>query len=305
LRVAECYLLGISASSQIYCYCQNRPLMFHNSNLLIPFLFLVFSCKAQEIPQPNWEELSKTKPWEATEVYEPKVVRVTPGYLSLPPSDAIVLFDGNDMDQWRSGNFDYGVEMDQISVITQKMFDQDYASRKAASWKVQDGQMIVEPGTGSIETKGTYGSVQLHIEWLPPVNPEKEGQQYSNSGIFFMGLYEVQILNNYNNETYVNGQASSIYKQAHPLVNASRPPGEWQTYDIVFNAPEFNGQELVKRASITVFHNGVLTQNHFELQGPTCFIGKAHYTPHPEKLPLSLQDHGDKVRFRNVWIREL
>lgn len=279
--------------------------MSYISNLSILILFLAFSCRAQEIPEPNWDELNKTQPWKATELYEPTLERVAPGYLTLAPSDAIVLFDGQDLSQWRTGNFDYGVGMEQISEATQLMFDQDYSARKSAPWRVMDGQMIVEPGSGSIETKETFGSVQLHIEWLSPVDPQKEGQQYSNSGVFFMGLYEVQILNNYDNDTYVNGQASSIYKQTHPLVNASRPPGEWQSYDIIFNAPEFDGKDLVKPAYITVFHNGVLTQNHFELEGPTCFIGKAHYTPHPDKLPLSLQDHGDKVRFRNIWIREL
>ncbi|MBV6647953.1 MAG: DUF1080 domain-containing protein, partial [Cyclobacteriaceae bacterium] len=157
-----------------------------------------------------------------------------------------------------------------------------------------------------ISTKRSFGDVQLHIEWQAPKASDKSGQGYSNSGVFLMGLYEVQILNSFQNETYANGQASSVYKQHIPLVNASRPPGEWQEYDIIFMAPKFSdGGSVVSRARVTVFHNGVLVQNNVELLGPTVYIGNTYYVPHAEKLPLVLQDHGDPIRFRNIWIREL
>ena len=146
----------------------------------------------------------------------------------------------------------------------------------------------------------------MHIEFLNPVDVEKEGQACSNSGVFMMSLYELQILNSYKNKTYANGQAGCIYKQNPPLVNASRRPGEWQMYDIVFTTPKFNKDGSLKSpAYVTAFHNGVLIQNHFELTGPTLFIGKPSYFQHPEKMPLRLQDHGDLVRYRNIWIREL
>ena len=166
--------------------------------------------------------------------------------------------------------------------------------------------MTVAPGTGAIETKKAFGDVQLHLEWNAPVAEGKSGQGYSNSGVFFMGMYEVQILNSYENDTYSNGQASSVYKQHIPLVNASRAPGQWQSYDIIFMAPRFSEKgSLISPARITVLHNGVLVQNNVELLGPTTYIGASHYTPHPEKMPLALQDHGDPVQFRNIWIREL
>ncbi|MEZ4686263.1 MAG: DUF1080 domain-containing protein [Bacteroidia bacterium] len=141
---------------------------------------------------------------------------------------------------------------------------------------------------------------------LSPEDPGKESQQYSNSGIFLMRMYEIQILNNYKNKTYVNGQAGSVYKQTPPLVNASRPPGEWQKYDIIFTAPRFNGDGSLKSpAYVTVIHNGVLVQNHTEIKGPTAYVGVPSYFAHPEKMPLRLQDHSNKVRYRNIWVREL
>ena len=273
---------------------------------LFALLILGHSLAAQNIPEVDWTELQKTKPWEATQYYEPVPPVITPNQDDLPPSDAIVLFDGNNLDAWKAPIFGYGVNMEQISAMAKAMYELDYDGRKAAPWEVKSGQMIVVPGSGSLETSERFGDVQLHMEWLAPVDPGKESQQYSNSGVFFMGLYEVQILNNYENSTYVNGQVGSIYKQHPPLINASRPPGEWQEYDIVFTAPRFDKDgSLRSPAYITVLHNGVLTQNHVELIGPTCYIGQPHYTPHPEKLPISLQDHGNKVRFRNIWIRNL
>ncbi len=272
--------------------------------LSILLSFFTIAAVAQEVPKPDWEEWRKTEPWKETEQWEPIPPKVSPGVLTAPPSDAVVLFGGKDLSQWRTPEHDYGIFMQQVeAIIKVKITNPKYTEPK---WEVKDGTMIVTPGTGAIETVRPFGDVQLHIEWLAPVDPGKADQQYSNSGIFFMGLYEVQILNSYENETYPNGQAGAIYKQHIPLVNASRPPGEWQSYDIVFNAPRFFDDGTLERpAYLTVFHNGVLIQNQVELKGPAIYIGKPYYVPHPEKLPLLLQDHGNRVRFRNIWVREL
>lgn len=210
---------------------------------------------------------------------------VTPGATpGAPPSDAIVLFDGKDLSQW----------------VSQK------DGKSPASWTVADGAMQVKPGTGGIQTKQAFGDVQLHIEWATPEVVKGEGQGRGNSGVFLMNTYEVQVLDSFQNETYFHGQAGAIYKQHKPLVNASRKPGEWQTYDIVFRAPEFDSDgKLLKRAFFTVFHNGVLIQDHVEVMGVTAHDRPPFYEKHPAKLPLGLQDHGDLVKFRNIWIREL
>ena len=242
---------------------------------------------------------------KATEVWEPEPRAVTPGIATAPPSDAIVLFSGDNLDQWQKPQFIYerGTVPEMQAMINE--LDANYAN-PAADWTVEEGQIIVKPGTGAIETKQAFGSFQLHIEWLSPVDAGKEGQAYSNSGVFMMSLYEIQILNSHKNRTYSNGQAGSIYKQHIPLVNASRSAGTWQSYDIVFNAPRFSTDGKLERpASVTAFHNGVLIQNAVTLEGPTAYIGKSSYFPHPAKLPLRLQDHGDLVRYRNIWIREL
>lgn len=229
---------------------------------------------------------------------------VTPGVDRRPPSDAIVLFDGGDLDEWRKPQ--HTSEKGTIPEMKADIEALDPAYRHpSADWLVEAGQMIVKPGSGAVETREAFGDIQLHVEWLSPYDPGKEGQQYSNSGIFLMGLYEIQVLNNYKNKTYANGQAGSVYKQTPPLVNASRPPGEWQAYDIVFTAPRFDSGKLVSPAYVTVLHNGVLVQNHVELEGPTAYIGKSSYFPHPAQLPLRLQDHGDSVRYRNIWVRTL
>ncbi len=223
-------------------------------------------------------------PPEATEFYEPKVKTVTPGKENhLPPADAVVLFNGNDLDAWvsvRDGSF--------------------------APWKVEDGIFTVVPRTGGIMTKEAFGDVQVHVEWRSPVEVKGNGQGRGNSGFFLMGKYELQILDSYDNETYTNGQAASIYKQHPPLANAMRPPGEWNTYDLVFTAPRFNSDGmLIAPARITVFHNGILVQNNVSLHGPTEYIGIPNYVAHPEKLPIHLQDHGNLVSFRNIWARKL
>jgi hypothetical protein len=199
-----------------------------------------------------------------------------------PPSDAVVLFDGKDLSRWRA---DKG---------------------GPASWKVEKGYMEVVKGAGSIHTEQAFGDCQLHVEWATPSPGVGEGQHRGNSGVFPMGLYEVQVLDSYDNRTYADGQAAAIFGQYPPAVNASRPPGEWQAYDIVFEAPRFAAEgKLLRPARITVLHNGVLVHHAAELTGPTAFQARPPYKAHPDKLPLGLQEHGDPVRFRNVWIREL
>jgi hypothetical protein len=209
---------------------------------------------------------------------------VTPGKTDRePPSDAIVLFDGTDLSQWKSAR--------------------DGGEPK---WRVQDGYVEVVPKTGSIVTTQAFGDCQLHIEWASPAVVEGEGQGRGNSGVFLMGRYEIQVLDSYDNKTYAHGQAAAIYKQYAPLVNASRKPGAWQSYDVVFHAPRFDADgRVVDRARLTVFHNGVLVQNGAELLGDTPNDRPALYIAHPPKAPLSLQNHGDTVRYRNIWIRPL
>lgn len=208
---------------------------------------------------------------------------VTPGLDDNAPGDAIVLFDGSDLSQWRDGN------------------------GNPAAWRVEKGAMVVRPGEGDIYTVQTFGDCQLHLEWVVPENIESEssGQSRGNSGVFLMGKYEVQILDSYENSAHPAGQAGAVYSQSPPLVNACRAPGKWQTYDIVFRRPHFKGKELTKAATVTVLHNGVLVQDQFEIEGTTYLEQKGIYEAHPPQLPLRLQDHGTPVRFRNIWIRHL
>ena len=218
----------------------------------------------------------------ATEVWNPKPKKVTPGTVpGEAPSDATILFDGKDLSKWSTPD------------------------GKEAKWEVKDGAFIVVKGTGDIKTKQTFGDVQLHIEWREPLGLEGEGQARGNSGIFFQEKYELQVLDSYESQTYSNGQAGSIYKQHMPLVNATRKANEWQTYDVVYNAPHFseNGS-LISPARITVLHNGVVIQNNTSLWGPTQYRGLPVYESHG-KGSLRLQDHGNPVSFRNIWIREL
>jgi hypothetical protein len=220
---------------------------------------------------------------EDTEVWEPVPKIVSPGVTpSDPPADAIVLFDGQSLEGWES------------------------VEGGPAKWIVANGALTVAPGTGDIRTVQKFGDVQLHIEWRTPhLPPEKKGQDRGNSGVFLQELYEVQILDTLENRTYSNGQAGAIYKQHIPLVNAARPAGEWQTYDIVFIAPRFAADgSLQSPARITVFFNGVLIHHDVELKGPTTYIGEPKYEPHGEAA-LRLQDHGHLVSFRNIWIRRL
>ena len=216
-----------------------------------------------------------------TEEWEPVPPVVTPGDCGAPPSDAIILFDGKDLNEWIS------------------------AKGGPAEWVVADGAMTVKPRTGSIKTKQKFGDIQLHIEWRTPAEVKGEGQGRGNSGIFLMERYELQVLDSYDNITYPNGQAGSIYKQSIPLVNACKKPGEWQTYDVIFMAPEFTEKGSLKSpARITVLQNGVLIQNNFMLRGPTEYNRIPKYEPHG-KASISLQDHGNPVSYRNIWVREL
>ncbi len=219
-----------------------------------------------------------------TEVWQPQPRVVTPGKHSTDaPSDAIVLFDGKNTGKFESA-----------------------ADGSPVKWILEDNALTVKPGSGAIKTKQKFGDCQLHIEWRAPAIVKGDGQGRGNSGIFFMERYELQVLDSYNNRTYSNGQAASIYKQLPPLVNASRKPGEWQSYDVIFTAPQFNKDSSLKsQAKITVFHNGVVVQHHAAVWGATQYIGIATNAPHTEKAPILLQDHGDLVSFRNIWIREL
>lgn len=201
-----------------------------------------------------------------------------------PASDAVVLFDGRSLDEWQSAE----------------------SSGIPAGWRLADGYMEVVAGTGNIATKRGFGDVQLHVEFMEPVPVKGDGQGRGNSGVFLMGIYEIQVLDSYQNPTYADGAAGAIYGQYPPLVNASRPPGEWQTYDIVFHRPRFdvNGS-LTTAARMTILFNGVLIQDDTVLTGPTAHKARPPYDTHPDRLPLILQDHGDLVRFRNIWVREI
>lgn len=243
---------------------------------IITFLtgFLSLAACAQEAGK----DPKTTEMWKIT----PPVVTSGKSY-GEAPSDAEILFDGKDLSQWVNA-----------------------ANGKPAGWELKDGAMTVAKGAGDIKTKKGFGDCQLHIEWRTPAAVESEGQGRGNSGIFFMERYELQVLDSYQNTTYPNGQAGSIYKQHIPLVNASRKPGEWQTYDVVFIAPRFseNGRVTVP-AKITVFQNGVIIQNAVDIWGPSEYIGLPVYLPHDSKGSIRLQDHGNPVSYRNIWIRNL
>ena len=262
-------------------------------------VFSITACNEVVKPEVNTEKLpaspsvilheeytgvEPTKP-EETEFYEPQVPVVAPSVNGSAPSDAIVLFDGTSLEGW--------------------MHAQDST---AAKWHLnKDGSMTVKDKTGNIQTKQQFGDVQLHVEWSSPADVQRDGQNRANSGVFLNGMYEVQILDNNDNPTYVNGQVGSIYKQHIPLAMASVPSGEWNTYDIVYRSPEFNAAgEKIKSGTMTVIHNGVLVQDHVELKGTTPYIGWPKNPAHG-KGPLMLQDHQDnsRVSFRNIWLREL
>jgi hypothetical protein len=229
--------------------------------------------------------VSAAQEWPIHSLERPQPGVVDPGPAGSPvpaPADAIVLFDGRDLSQWRDD------------------------SGAPARWQVENGYFEVVPGTGSLVSAGAFADVQLHIEWAAPRPARGEGQDRGNSGVFLMGMYEVQVLDSYQSSTYADGQAGALYGQFPPLVNASRPPGEWQSYDIVFRAPRYDASgKLLRPARVTVLHNHVLIHDNVELTGPTAHHARPPYSAHAERLPISLQDHGHPVRYRNIWVREL
>lgn len=244
---------------------------------LIPFVFLLATTVAFSQSKPR-ESLEPT----VTEVWDLKPIKVTPGKNpGEAPSDATIIFDGKDLSNFTA------------------------LDGSAAKWDVKDGAFIVTKGLGDIKTKKQFGDIQLHLEWRAPDVIVGDGQGRGNSGIFLQERYELQVLDSYESVTYSNGQAGSIYKQSIPLVNATRKPGEWQVYDVVYNAPTFseNGR-VISQAKITVLHNGVLIQNGTAIWGPTEYKGLPVYQPHG-KGSIKLQDHGNPVSFRNIWVREL
>lgn len=237
---------------------------------LFAFLFgLTATLSAQDSKDPK-----------ATEVWEPEPAEVLFGIDDVP-SDAIVLFDGKDAKAWK--HYD-GTD---------------------CKWNVYGGIMTVVPGTGSVQTKQEFGDCQMHIEWRSPNEPDKEGQDKGNSGVFFQGRYEIQILNSFRNRTYSNGQATAVYKQHIPLVNATKPSGEWNTYDIIFHAPKFaaDGKKM-QSGTFTVIHNGVLVQDHVEIYGTSEYIGPPKNIAHGDGS-IMLQDHSNTISFRNIWVRPL
>jgi hypothetical protein len=226
--------------------------------------------------------------WKVHDTSRPQPPIVTPGTEStrdksgLPPSDAIILFDGSGLAEWVS------------------------SKGGPARWNLAGGHMETGQSAGDIVTKRDFGDCQLHVEWATPNPPHGEDQGRGNSGIYLMSLYEVQVLDSFENKTYPDGQAAAIYGQFPPLVNVSRGPGVWQTYDIIFHGPRFSQEgKLLRPAKMTILHNGVLVQDNVELTGPSDYMKRPPYRPHPEKMPLLLQDHGQPVSFRNIWIREI
>ncbi len=226
--------------------------------------------------------------WGPNDRNRPEPPIITPGTESTqekpgrPPSDAIVLFNGKDLSNWEAVN------------------------GGPAKWDVGDGYFQTVPGVGDIQTKASYGDFQLHVEWATPNPPHGTDQDRGNSGVFLHGLYEIQVLDSFNNVTYADGEAAAVYGQYPPLVNAARPPGVWQMYDIAFHGARFDSSgKVTRKANVTVFYNGVLVQDHVEIMGPTAHHERPPYTPHPDRLPLRLQDHHHPVRYRNLWLREL
>jgi hypothetical protein len=275
--------LFLCIQSMIVSRGQKAP-RFHQKGTLMriipPWLALAFVLLMSNVspaqPAQTWKMHDMSRPL-------PPIVQVHDLKLPVfPPTDATVLFDGTSLSHWRG---------------------QDGGPAK---WVIQDGYFAATPGSGSVHTLEAFGDVQLHVEWATPVPVHGKGQGRGNSGVFLMGLYEIQILDSYQNETYADGQAAAVYGQYPPLSNASRPPGEWQSYDIFFRHPRFDPKgELLRPARVTVVHNGILVQDNVELTGPTSWLQNAPYKAHADRLPFSLQDHSNPVRFRNIWVRDL
>ncbi len=251
-------------------------------------LFLTVAAFGKLSAQETFPKPGEMKP-DMSEFWLPQPEIVTPGDLDCDepvpaPSDAIVLFDGKDLSAWKS------------------------SKEGEAKWIVSDGVFTVKKGTGDIETKNQFNDFQLHIEWKVPASITGKSQARGNSGIFLQGIYEVQVLDNYGNKTYANGQAGSIYKQSAPLVNAMKKPGEWNVYDIIYTAPTFTSDGSYRTYPfVSIIHNGVIIQNHTRINGTTPYIGFPQVKKHGAG-PIKLQDHGDPseaISFRNIWIREL
>jgi hypothetical protein len=263
-----------------------------NTFLLIPGLCLLCGLTASVLgasvgPRFYGDPPDDHHPWAVHDGNRPQPVRLTPGTFSQPdrpgrpPSDARILFDGKDLSGWQN---DKGAP---------------------APWVVQDGVMTVVPGTGQILSREQFGDCQLHLEWAAPSKVEGDGQGRANSGVFLMGMLEIQILDSYDNVTYADGHAGAYYGINPPLALPIRPPGEWQVYDIVFRRPIYRGGQVLDPGYVTVFVNGVLVQDHTPLEGSGTHMTRTKPGPFPEKGPLSLQDHGNPMRFRNIWYRPL
>lgn len=262
----------------------NMKLAHRSVSVTLPALILAalaFNCL--QIGRAQQDSSYKIHDWNRPR--PPVVEPATPSTQEMPgkaPSDATALFDGKDLSQWGS--------MD----------------GSAPKWIVKDGVMECVRGSGFVRTLQNFGDCQLHVEFATPVPPEGKSQGRGNSGVFLMGMYEIQVLDNYNNPTYADGYAAALYGEYPPLANACRPPGQWQSYDIIFTRPRFDEKgQLVSPARVTLLHNGVLVQNNVSLKGPTNWMTRDPYKWHPDKLPLALQDHGNPVRYRDIWIREL
>ncbi len=241
--------------------------------------------KTEKKPEIRQYVQTDTGRWLIHDVNRPAPPVVTPGTLSTEaPSDAIVLFDGIDLSEWMDPN------------------------GNPTKWVMGDGYMECVKGSGYIQSKRKFGSCQLHIEFATPAVVKGNGQGRGNSGVFLMAHYEIQVLDSYSNKTYPDGQCAALYGRAVPLVNACRGPGQWQSYDIIFHRPIFKGKKVVRKPTFTVLHNGVLVQDHVELQGGTGWKGPhaiSDFVPHEDRLPIMLQDHGNPVRYRNIWVRGL
>jgi hypothetical protein len=249
---------------------------------LLIALVASFALSATMLSQNTAAQVGAWPPHSRTRPVPPVVKPGAPALPLPPPADAVVLFDGTSLSRWMSGD------------------------GAPAKWRIVDGAFEVVAGTGTLTTRDQFGDVQLHVEWMSPNPPKGTDQDRGNSGVFLMGRYEVQILDSYNSVTYADGQAGALYGQYPPLVNASRPPGEWQSYDIVFRRPRFDAAgKVTSPASFTVLHNGILVQDHSELVGPTAHTTRPPYEAHAERLAITLQDHGHPVRFRNIWLRDL
>jgi hypothetical protein len=252
-----------------------------NLSLIAGLSLAGFTALPQE-QKPGYDDtpLLPGQEWKVHDSQRPRPVVVHPAREhGAAPSDAQVLFDGKDLKHWAAGDGEAG-------------------------WEVEDGFMSVN-GTGNITTRDHFGDMQLHIEWASPTHVEGESQGRGNSGVFLMGRYEIQVLDSFENESYADGQAAAMYGQYPPAVNASRSPGEWQTYDILWQAPRFEGEQLASPGVVTVVHNGVVVHHAREFMGPSAHRSLPEYKPHAPRGPIVLQDHGNPVRYRNIWVREL